>query len=230
MVRSTPPAPNPYADDIGAARVCVRLGEDPARARRGQGAFEEEEPMPPFARRPGRGTLVLLTLAAAAPVAPGDAAAQWVIEPAAGVDLPLGNLSDLVNPGPMFDALVGYRITERIFTGVRGSLSLLGGAESPLTGRFPDVDLWRAMAEIAANALAPGSDWALWIGGGIGAAVFAPATGTSTSDFSATLYADLLHQVTRDIGIGGGVRGYMFWQNGTTLISLPIEVKALIGL
>ena len=161
---------------------------------------------------------------------PAPAAAQWAIAPTVGVDLPIGDLADLVKAGPIFDVFLGYEVAEEIFVGANGTLSLLPGKELINNQKLPDLDLWRLMAEIQINALHPAAAWQLWFGGGLGAAIAAPATGSSTTNFSLTLFADLLYKASQSVAIGASVRGFAFFDGGDEFLSVPLELKALIAL
>jgi hypothetical protein len=162
---------------------------------------------------------------------PASGSAQWVLAPTVGIDLPVGDLGDLVKSGPIFDVFLGYEVANQVVAGANGTLSLLPGDElSPDRQKLPDVDLWRLMAEVQINALHPSAAWGLWFGGGVGAAVFAPATGSSSTDLSVTLFADVLYKATTSVSVGASLRGFAFFDDGDEFISVPVELKARIAL
>ena len=161
---------------------------------------------------------------------PDPVCAQWVIGPTIGVDVPVADLADVVKAGPMFDVFLGYELADQVLVGANGTLSLLPGKELINSQTLPDLDLWRLMAEIQINALHPAATWELWFGGGVGAAIVAPANGNSTTNFSLTLFADLLYKATQSVSVGASVRGFGFFESGDEFISIPIELKALIDL
>lgn len=162
---------------------------------------------------------------------PAPATAQWFLAPAVGIDFPAGNLGDLVKSGPIFDVLLGYEVAQQVVVGANGTLSLLPGAElGPGGQKLPDLDLWRLMADVQINLLHPSSTWGLWFGGGIGMAILEAATGTSSTDFSLTLFGDLLYRATNSLQVGASVRGLVYFDGGDEFISIPVELKALIAL
>lgn len=183
--------------------------------------------------KPRTSAFLLLPILTAACVfaLPRTASGQWVVAPTAGADFPVGDFSNLVKTGPIFDVFLGYEVAEQILIGANGTLSLLPGKEVPPDNqKLPDVDLWRLMAEVQINALHPSSAWQIWFGGGVGAAVFAPATGGSTSNISVTLFADLLYRATGSVSVGVSVRGFAFFDGADEFLSIPVELKTLIDL
>lgn len=160
---------------------------------------------------------------------PDPAAAQWALAPTVGVDLPISDFSNLVKSGPIFDVFLGYELADQVLVGANGTLSLLPGKEV-FDIRLPDLDLWRLMAEIQINALHPAAAWQLWFGGGVGAAILAPANAKTSTNLSLTLFADLLYKANESVSIGASVRGFGFFDDGDEFFSIPLELKALIAL
>lgn len=110
----------------------------------------------------GAWTAAFLVLAGASTV-PGPASAQpadagtpggWEAGAEAGVEVPLGILSEVQDLGPMAEGAVGYRVHPRVTLRGTGSVAFLEGSQAPSNGRaMPNLRIWR---------LHVGADVLLW--------------------------------------------------------------------
>ncbi|HKK07267.1 MAG TPA: outer membrane beta-barrel protein [Gemmatimonadota bacterium] len=100
---------------------------------------------------------LLLGLAVSAPAARGQDRGTLVIDAGAGIGLPVGDLSDVSDPGPAFDFGVSYALSPTI--AVRGGLQaeVYGGATGP-GGEGPTVRLFHLLVGPAFHLVRAPSD------------------------------------------------------------------------
>jgi hypothetical protein len=113
-------------------------------------------------------------------VGPGAADAQQVdakrfsVEPRAGIAIPAGDLSDVVDLGPGVGLGLSYRLTDRLAVRLDGDVDILSGLDASGTGpEGPDFTIFHYGAGLQYALLDPSSNrWAVDVDLGVGASTF----------------------------------------------------------